>query len=344
MRNLLKRTYSKLRQNSPDSINGIMGRLVFNLGNKPFVRRDDLPLDEKFPNKEKGGLIISADFEMAWAWRYTKTGEDYIKKGQIERENFPFIIKILEEYNIPITFATVGHLFLDHCQKGDHDWMKRIPYFDDHWKYLNGDWYDHDPYSNYKDSPEWYASDLIQNILDSKVNHEIGCHTFSHIDFSDKNCPMDVADDEIKASKAAANYYNIALESMVFPGGSLGNVEVLKNHDFKIYRKNDIFDISYPYRDKYGLLISTRSGALEFNRNYGWSAEYFIKRLEKTIKKAIATNTIAHLWFHPSLDPFFLKNVFPVFFQFVSNERERGNLWIGPMKEIAMHINSKKLI
>jgi len=344
MRKIARALYSDIRNLLPNRFNGKLSRLIFKTSGKPFVKKDTIPAELKFPKKEKGGLIISVDFEMAWAWRYAKTGSDYIEKGQIERENFPKIIDILEEYNIPITFATVGHLFLAQCQKGDHDWMQRIPHFDDHWRFTKGDWYSHDPYSNYKDAPEWYAPDLIQLIINSEVNHEIGTHSFSHIDFSYKNCPAQVAEDEITACLEVAKPYYVSFKSMVFPGGTWGNIEVLKKYGIQIYRRNTEFDLAYPYRDEIGLLVSPSSGCLEYNLDYRWTPKYYISRLEKYVDKAIKTNTIAHLWFHPSLNPFFLENIFPPFLEYAIVHRRKGTLWIGSMKSIAEHINKYKIL
>ncbi len=340
----MKRQYKKLRKYLPVKQKGNLSRVSHFVLNKPFVKRDNIDPKKKFPNNEKGGLIISADFEMAWAWRYTKTNADYLQKGRIERENIPKILRVLDEYNIPITFATVGHLFLENCERGAHDWMRKIPHFDDHWKFTKGDWYDHDPYSNYKDAPEWYAPDLIHMILDSKVDHEIGTHTFSHIDLSYKNCPPDVADDEIKACIMVANNYDIKLESIVFPGGTWGNIETLEKHKIIIYRKRNEFELAYPYRDDIGLLVTTSSGSLEYDLNYGWPKEYLINRLKKYVDKAIRSNTIAHLWFHPSLEPFILENIIPPFLEYASSKREIGELWIGPMNSIAHYINRNKII
>ncbi len=344
MRKLLKQVYGRARNAMPASSHGYMTRMAFILGNKPNVRTDGIDPLEKFPNQEKGGLIISADFEMAWAWRYTKTGDDHLQKGQAERENFPQIIRILEAYDIPITFATVGHLFLDSCSRGDHDWMSRIPHFDDHWQFTEGDWFDHDPYSDFRADPEWYAPDLIRMILDSKVSHEIGSHTFSHMDFSYKNCPAGVAADEINACIQAALPYGIDLESMVYPGGTWGNIEVLKKNGFKIYRKSCDFELSYPFRDEHGLLVSSSAGCLEHNLNYGWSADYFLGRLRRYIDKAIKTNTIVHLWFHPSLDSYFLRNIFPGFLDYAARKRDSGDLWVGTMKRIAKHIENNNIV
>ena len=341
---IMKRLYRNLRKHLSNKQKGKLSRLVFLISRRPVIKIDSINPAKKFPEGQKGGLIISADFELAWAWRYTKTGANYLEKARRARTNLPEIINVLNTFNVPITFSTVGHLFLEKCNKGDHDWMARIPHFDDHWKFINGDWFDHDPYSNYKKAPEWYAPDLIQMIQNSKANHEIGTHTFSHIDFSYKNCPEEVADDELKACVIAAKHYNIKLKSLVFPGGTWGNIEALKRHGIQIYRKNVEQDLAYPWRDEHGLLVTNSSGALEYDRNYGWTSDYFVSRLKKNIDKAIKTNTIAHLWFHPSLDPYFLKEIFPPFLRYVSKQRDNGELWVGTMSQIAEHINQNNIV
>ena len=50
---------------------------------------------------------------------------------------------------------------------------RRIPNFDDHWNFTKGDWYDYDPYSDFKNSPEWYAPDLIEKILNQKSDMKL---------------------------------------------------------------------------------------------------------------------------------------------------------------------------
>ena len=51
--------------------------------------------------------------------------------------------------------------------------------------YVVGDWFDADPGSERageSDWPNWYGPDMIRSILDRRVRHEVGCHTFSHVD------------------------------------------------------------------------------------------------------------------------------------------------------------------
>jgi len=335
---MIRRIYKSVHKKLPLSLKNELTKLVYLFNIKPVVRRENLDIKEKFPgNIFKGGMIISADFELGWAWRYSKTRPFPEKMANVARENFPEIISMLDEHNVPITFATVGHLFLNSCKKGGHDWMQKIPHFDDHWRFTEGDWFDCDPYSNWEDAKHWYAPDLIKMIQNAKVNHEISTHTFSHIDFSDKNCPPQVAEDEIRASIEAMKPFNVRPESIVFPGGTYGNTDVLKKMGISIYRKNTDADLAYPYFDEKGLLVSPTS--MSFGKDHNWTSKYYIKLYKKYIDKAIKSGTVAHLWFHPSLDNWTIKNVMPEVLKYASIKRDEGLLWIGTMKEISDHIN-----
>lgn len=339
---MLRKLYKNFRNSLPAKQQAQLSQLVFKFSGKPFVKKDEITIDQKFPNGGKGGMVISADFELAWAWRYAKSFDDpleiALKMARQARKNFPVLIEIFEKYNAPITWSTVGHLFLDRCKKGEHDHMKRIPYFENRvWRYETGDWYEADPCTNVKDDKEWYAPDLIRMIQDSKVDHEISTHTFSHIDFTYENCPADVADDEIKACVEAAKPYGITLKSIVFPGGTFGNIEVLKKHGIDIYRQNTDVDLAFPYFDKLGLLVTPTTAG--FGRiHLTWSAEYYIKRYKTYIDKAIKTGTIAHFWFHPSFDEFTLNEIVPAVLDYATKKRDAGQLWIGTMEGISNHI------
>ena len=104
-----------------------------------------------------------------------------------------------------------------------------------------------------------------------------------------------------------------------------------------MYRKNTEFDLTYPYRDELDILTTTSTGS--FGRNANWSQEYYISRYCKIIDKAIMTNTVAHLWLHPSVDRWTLDNVMPAVMHYAAQKRETGVLWIGTMKDMADFIN-----
>jgi len=307
---------------------------------KPYVLPDRLPAEKKFPEARRGGVIFTADFELAWAVRYSKRKPDPLEYARGERTNVPEILAVAERFNLPITWATVGHLFLESCQQGDHDWMARLPYMDDHWRFTSGDWFDHDPYSNVHKDPEWYAPDLIRKILASPVDHEIACHTFSHIDCSDKNCPPRVLDNELKACTAEAAKWGLELRSMAFPGGTAGNFPVLRGHGIRIYRRRiGKYELAYPFRDELGLLVSP-TGPMIGRAHPDWSLEDEFYFYRKAIDKAIKHNTLAHMWFHPSANPETFELLLPRIMEYCASKRDSGDLWVGTMNELQEHINN----
>lgn len=334
----IRKLYSSFRNRLTPGCQGWLTKAVYALTDKPYIRKDKFQEVSGYPSKASGGLIISLDFEMAWAFRYSKRAVDPLVMAQAERTNIPLLLTLFSRFTIPVTWATVGHLFLESCKRGSHDWMRRIPYFDGHWRYTGGDWFDADPCSDFRNDSAWYAPDMIELILKSKIKHEFGCHTFSHIDCSDRHCPPGVLADEIKASFDAAAEWGIRMKAFVFPGGTAGNYQVLKDNGFQIYRKNLDYDLVYPFFDRYGMLVTASS--LGFGRSYNWSAEYYIKMFCRYIDKAIKTNTAAHLWLHPSVDGWTLENVIPQVLKYAAEKRETGQLWIGTMGQIADIINS----
>ena len=277
---------------------------------------------------------------MAWAFRYSRRKLNIEKMALLEREQVPIMLQILKEYEVPITWATVGHLFLESCQKGDHDWMRRIPYFDAKWKFSQGDWFEHDPYTNVQADPAWYAPDLVEAILASNTGHEIACHTFSHIDCTDEVCPAGVFEDELDACIQAAKKWDLRLTSFVFPGGTYGNFETLAKKGFKIIRRKTKYDLDYPQRDAHNIINTPSS--LSFGKPYSWSADYYIWRFKVILDKAVKHNTLAHFWLHPSVDRWTLDHVFPEVMKYASSLREKGELWIGTLKDFAKHYESRE--
>jgi hypothetical protein len=330
---MLKDIYKVL----PKSFKSNYSKLNYAVLNRPKVLFAQKP-GILFPGSAKGGVIFSADFELGWAVRYSKANKDPVEYALRERINTPRIIKLLDDYHIPIVWATVGHLFLEKCNKGDHDMMRRIPYFDDHWKYTEGDWFDCDPYTDYVKDPSWYAPDLIEKILSADTKHEMACHTFSHIDCSYKNCPPEVIDDELKASFDAAKKWGIIFKSSTFPGGTAGNYEILKKYGIDICRKRHYdFELAYPFFNEHGLIVTPTGPGLSLGYA-NWSDSYRISRYKKAIDKAIKTNTIVHFWFHPSQEEAIFGELLPGILQYCSYKRDQGQLWIGTMSEISEFI------
>ena len=72
-----------------------------------------------FKNNARAAACVSADFELSWAFRHHPI-EVARDRGRRERENIPSLLQIFERYAFPITWATVGHLFLESCTRPSH--------------------------------------------------------------------------------------------------------------------------------------------------------------------------------------------------------------------------------
>jgi len=318
-------------------LKAILQQLNFLIGRNPRLeKRKDW---RKFiPEPYKAVVIISADFELAWAWRYIKNCKDPLHKAlemaRKERKNVPEIIKLCDKYNIPITWLIVGHLFLENCSKingmAHPDIPRPLQFENAWWDYSGEDWFEYDPCTNFRSDPLWYCPDLIEMILKSKVKHEIGCHTFSHIDCRDIICPPEHFEAEIAACrKEAARYGCDKMESFVHPGHTIGNLDTLAKLGFTNYRSDSANILGYPKKTDNGLWEFTTTLELEYKTN--WSVPSQIKRYISTLKRAIRNHSVAYFWFHPSAEMILVNNIMPYVLDWL--DRNRDEVWIAGQGE-----------
>jgi hypothetical protein len=308
-------------------IKSLFSKLNFALNLNPVIdnRKDWRSF---IPDPFKAVLLISADFELAWAWQYAKSFTNPVReakaKALIERENIPEILSLFDMFNIPITWATIGHLFLESCNRIDgiaHTEMPHLNHFEnDFWKFNSGDWFQNDPATDFKTDPAWYCPDLIKMIIDAKVKHEIGCHTFSHIDCRDSICPPNVFDWEILACKEAARPYGIELKSFVHPAHTIGNIDRLQAHGFTSFRTDIENVLAFPVRHDSGVWEIKNTASLYLRKD--WSIKYHIFRYKKIIDRAILSNTVCCLWFHPSVEREFVDRIMPELLRYIDLRRE----------------------
>jgi len=304
-----------------------ISKINFSLGRNPKIEKHK-EWHKFIPEPYKAVILISADFELAWAWQYAKVKNPCqlaIEKAKQSRKNIPKILDLCEQYNIPITWATVGHLFLDSCKKENnipHPEIKSLNYFENrYWKFDKGVWFQHDPCSNVKDSPEWYAPDLIKDILSRKTEHEIGCHTFSHIDCRDEVCSNEVFNSEIEACKNEAEKLGLQLKTFVHPAQTIGNLDNLIKQGFTSFRTDYRNVLGYPIKHQNGLWEFQQTA--EFVYRKGWSINYHIYRYKKIIDRAIKSNTVCYFWFHPSFDPLFTEKIMPEVFAYIDGKKDK---------------------
>ncbi|MFX0200707.1 MAG: polysaccharide deacetylase family protein [Candidatus Hodarchaeota archaeon] len=329
-----------------------LSRIAFRISSRPHVasapnpRRFGPVQILPFKNGAKGALCISADFELSWAWRFARRLPK-VDMGKRERQNVPKLVRLFDDYSVPVTWATVGHLFLESCQRGPkglpHPEMLRPAFFKNReWIFQQGDWYQHDPCTDYRKSPTWYAPDLINLILGSGTSHEIGTHTFSHIDFSDQNCPPELAEQEIQKCIEVMEPFGLRPRSVVFPGGTCGNFETLEKLGCVAVRSrqpDDEAELSYP--QNLGNHLWNIPASLVVEKRRHWDNPYAVWRINRYIQTAIDQNSVCHLWFHPSLDPEVISEILPNVLDFAIRKRQEGSLWIATIGEIADYCQAR---
>ncbi len=111
---MLKHLYDR----SNPLIQSYIDRFRYRMGILPRVNKQGCL---SYPQGAKAAVVISADLEMAWAWRYSKRSNDpkvlALQKADQTRQNLPPLLDLFDQFNVPVTWATVGHLFLESCAR-----------------------------------------------------------------------------------------------------------------------------------------------------------------------------------------------------------------------------------
>ena len=187
----------------------------------------------------KGTFLLGIDVELAWGLVHRKK----INLSEITRmcinarKALDGVLDLFERFQIPATWSILGHLILDHCERDNeselpHPDMPRPSY-----SWLKDDWYRYDPCTNLQKDPAWYGKDIVDRIVgyikQSKLPHEIGCHSFSHQHFGDPGCGEELARTETKKCLELMNKeYGIIPRVFTFPRTYVGHIDVLKELGF----------------------------------------------------------------------------------------------------------------
>lgn len=186
----------------------------------------------------KPAFVISLDTELVWGSFDKIPALKWAAEYPDVRGVIGDLVRLFERYEVGATWAVVGHLFLDSCQRGadgrPHPEIVRPRH-----SWREGDWFGDDPCTDRKRDPVWYGDDLIELLLAARVRQEIGSHSFSHIIYGDSGCSPEAARADLKACVEVARTWGISLRSFVFPRNVEGHHELLREHGFVAYRGPD---------------------------------------------------------------------------------------------------------
>ena len=271
--------------------------------------------DEPLVDSATGGLnravfVVSIDTEMAWGLNH-KPHTPYSYPS--ERADLARLVELFDRWNVPATFAIVGHLMLSDCEAVDgrkHPEVLRPDY-----DWLPGDWFDLDPCSNSTVDPDWYAPDLLPLVAGAEADHELASHGFSHMMAGEVGCSREAYDSELRAAVAAAEAHGITLRSFIFPRNSYGHVDLLADHGFVAYRgPRSVPPVGGLGKVRDKLFGSERTTVRPIREDGIWNLpasmlltvesrprtwRLWLRQVERRLSQTVEQRAMFHLWFHP---------------------------------------------
>ncbi|PPK87973.1 polysaccharide deacetylase [Neolewinella xylanilytica] len=185
----------------------------------------------------RGGFIISLDFELHWGvFDHTSLNDKSRAYFRTTRDLIPPTLQLFNEYGIAATWATVGMLFARNKEElqellPEHRPQYRNPQLDPYRLLAEvGENEDEDPYH--------YAPSLIE-LVAATPGQEIGSHTFSHFYCLEPGQDSEAFADDLGCAQRAANGYGPAT-SLVFPRNQYRTdyFPALRRHGFRAFRGN----------------------------------------------------------------------------------------------------------
>jgi peptidoglycan/xylan/chitin deacetylase (PgdA/CDA1 family) len=163
-----------------------------------------------------GVFVLSLDTELAWgtfdAGGLTRYAGHYDQYRVVVSRT----LELLERYQVPATWAFVGHLMLEGCARGAdghvHPEVLRPRY-----RWYPHEWHHLDPGTDMARDPWWYAPDLLERVLRAPVVHEVATHTFSHIVADDPACTREIFLSQMHACARLHEAWGVPMRSIVYP-------------------------------------------------------------------------------------------------------------------------------
>jgi len=255
-----------------------------------------------------GSVVFSLDAELGWGFHDLE--EPPTERVEAGRRGWERCLELFAEFDVPATWAVVGHLLLESCD-GRHanhpapeGWFERE----------RTDWRDREDLR--------FAPDLVDALLASPVDHEFASHSFSHVLFGRPEVDREIAAAELERSVELAAAWDQSIDSFVYPRNDVGHRDVLAEYGVSAYRGRSptgdgvrgLFDAAVrgqsslvqPSVDEHGLVNVPASlflfgfeGPVRTVAESVW-ADPMVLQARRGIDQAAAHDGIFHVWFHPN--------------------------------------------
>ncbi len=325
----------------------------------------------------KGTFLLVFDVELAWGFmERAKIDERCLRAAGRVREVLDSILGLVRNYEIPATWALLGHLFLDRCKRNGH------PHVDmprPNYAWFEGDWFKYDPCTDIERDPLWYGRDIVEKILDfsrnSAVKQEIASHSFSHPVFNDPGCSEEFAQAEIDKCLTIMKGYGLIPKTFVFPLGIAGHISLLRKNGFTAFfsgipqriKGSSLGKVAPSTFQKYVSSIIDLwwhdtvlppsvfvpkevlpglwdfSGSMCFNKKRGVPLKFVVSRAKEGVKRAIREKKCFYMNTHChnfGIDFNSVINGFEEVLRCVSEERKNGRLNVQTVQGLVTTLKS----
>ncbi|ARS91806.1 polysaccharide deacetylase [Natrarchaeobaculum aegyptiacum] len=255
-----------------------------------------------------GSVVISLDAELGWGFHdMADPPRDRVEAG---RRGWSVCLELFDEFDVPATWAVVGHLMLADCD-GQHDGH---PAPDGWFARERGAWADREDLR--------FGSDLVEDLLAADADHEFASHSFSHVLFGRPETDRALARAEIERALEIAEEWGLSIDSFVYPRNDVGHRDVLAEAGISAYRGRS------PTRDGVGGIVDTRlrnrsllvqpvvdehglvnvpaslfcysfEGPRRTVAESIWT-DPMVAQARRGIDEATRSDGLFHLWFHPN--------------------------------------------
>ena len=262
-------------------------------------------------------MTVSVDAELGWGWHdLSSPPRDRLAAG---REGWRRLVELFDEFELPATWAVVGHLMLEDCD-GYHRSHPAGP-----------EWFE-------RERREWchrrdlrFADGLVDDLLGATADHEIGCHTFSHVPLGAPETTAETAAAELTRAAEVAAERGLSPSTVVFPRNQVGHRRVLADCGFEVYRghrptawagssvvPSPLAKVAHatlpgmspptvrPRVDEFGLvnvpaslyLFGIEGAARSVAERIG--TDPIVAQARRGIDEAAKTGEVFHMWLHPN--------------------------------------------
>lgn len=251
-----------------------------------------------------GSVIFSFDFEIGWGditngvWRRREADGVYKRLRHV----LPEMLTTMDTFDIPATWATVGAM-IEPTQSRDfsHLTASQLEIVENGIRTGKSDSFD--------------GIDLFELVLATKTNHQIACHSFTHIPFDYEGVDGKFVREDIKRFKKTLARYELTTSKLVFPENTEKFYSEIRDAGIKKVRvpADNLFSNRFLYLLSIAVVPPPTSkeamGTSGVIRHYGSMLfndagnAYKIPLLERRVNLGLSNvvnrNHDLHIWAHP---------------------------------------------